>query len=384
MTEPIAVDTGSTIRPPGQGRPAGRSSAKLRVTELDLLRFAAAAAVMLYHFTYRLNPYGGPDDAYRAIGRVTLHGYLGVDLFFMISGFVILWTARGRRPSEFVVSRIARLYPEFWICVILSAIAFASIGVGAITFPMVAANFTMVPALLGQPYVDGIYWTLFVELKFYGLLWMLSLARQMPRIETWVYLWLAVTLYCFLFDAPHVVRSASIYPFSPLFIAGCLFYLIRAEGPTIPRVIGVLACLAMATAHVVDQMPGFVQPPDITAATRFEAQAIIVSCFGLFAVVSMRSRTDVPFAAFIARLGMLTYPLYLVHNIGKHLILMPMASSHRFLALACAVASSIALAALLAASVDRYWRRPFLDWLTRLLVRPLRSEPLRGPRTASG
>jgi peptidoglycan/LPS O-acetylase OafA/YrhL len=339
---------------------------------------------MLYHFTYRLRATGGPADVYPAIGRVTMHGYLGVDLFFMISGFVILWTARDRRPSEFVVSRIARLYPEYWICVILSSIAFASVGVGAITFPMVAANFTMVPAVFGQPYVDGIYWTLFVELKFYGLLWMLSLARQMPRIETWIYLWLAVTVYCFLFDAPHLVRSASIYPFSALFIAGCLFYLIRAEGPTIPRAIGVLACLGMATSHVRDQMPGFVQAPDITAASQLEAQAIVVSCFALFALVSMRRRTDLPFAAFIAWLGMLTYPLYLLHNIPKHLVLVPMAGSHRLLGLACAVALSVGLAALLAVSVNRYWRRPFLDWLTRRLVRTPREELLGAPGAASG
>jgi len=44
-----------------------------------------------------------------------MHGYLGVNLFFMISGFVILWTARDRTPSGFVLSRITRLYPEFWI-----------------------------------------------------------------------------------------------------------------------------------------------------------------------------------------------------------------------------------------------------------------------------
>jgi peptidoglycan/LPS O-acetylase OafA/YrhL len=383
VTEPIAVDTEASI-PDRAGRPAGRSRAKVRVTELDLLRFAAAAAVMLYHFTYRLRLTGGPEDVYPSLGRVTMHGHLGVDLFFMISGFVILWTARDRRPSEFVVSRIARLYPEFWICVILSAVAFASVGVGAITIPMVAANLTMIPAVVGQPYVDGIYWTLFVELKFYGLLWVLSLARQMPRIEIWIYLWLVVTLYCALFDAPHLVQSASIYPFSPLFIAGCLFYLIRAEGPTLPRVIGVLACLAMATTQVVVKMPGFVQPPDITATTRFETQAIMASCFALFALVSLRRRSDVPLASFIAGLGMLTYPLYLVHNTAKHLILVPMAGSHRFLALACAVALSIGLAALLGVSVNRYWRRPFLDWLTRLLVRPLPGEPLRGPRAASG
>jgi peptidoglycan/LPS O-acetylase OafA/YrhL len=131
-------------------------------------------------------------------------------------------------------------------------------------------------------------------------------------------------------------------------------------------------------------MPGFVQAPDITAASQLEAQAIVVSCFALFGLVSMRRRSDLPFAAFIAWLGMLTYPLYLLHNIPKHLVLVPMAGSHRLLGLACAVALAVGLAALLSVSVDRYWRRPFLDWLTRLLVRTPREELLGAQGAASG
>jgi len=85
------------------------------VVELDLLRFLAALAVVLYHFTYHLRDSETAVDLFPSIGRVGMHGYLGVNLFFMISGFVILWTARDRTPSGFVLSRITRLYPEFWI-----------------------------------------------------------------------------------------------------------------------------------------------------------------------------------------------------------------------------------------------------------------------------
>src|SRR5262245_31841929 len=190
--------------------PASRPRARLRVVELDLLRFLAASAVVLYHFTYRLRTSETAVDLFPSIGRVGMHGYLGVNLFFMISGFAILWTSRDRTSSGFVLSRITRLYPEFWIGVLLSAFAFSldpSVFGRLITAPMVLANLTMVPGLLGQDYVDDVYWTLFVELKFYALLWGLSVTGQMKRIEVWLFAWLLVTLACFTLPVPGVLES---------------------------------------------------------------------------------------------------------------------------------------------------------------------------------
>lgn len=139
----------------GRQRPtASSATSKIRVAELDGLRFIAALAVVLYHFTYRLDIPGVATTVFPTLGRAAMHG--GMNLFFVISGFVILVAARDRSASDFVVSRIVRLYPEFWIGVILSAIAFSIAGSRAITFPQAIANLTMVPHLLGFDYVDGV------------------------------------------------------------------------------------------------------------------------------------------------------------------------------------------------------------------------------------
>ena len=92
------------------------STPKDRVFELDVLRFSAALAVVIYHLTYRQI-----DGQYlfASADLITRFGYLGVNLFFMISGFVILWTAVGRTPAKFAISRFSRLYPIFWVSMVI-------------------------------------------------------------------------------------------------------------------------------------------------------------------------------------------------------------------------------------------------------------------------
>ena len=95
---------------------------KDRFYEIDLLRFLAALAVVLYHYTFRGFAEGGYSPVeYPVLGEIFKYGLYGVQLFFIISGFVILMTATKRDAASFVISRITRLYPAFWVCVSLTA-----------------------------------------------------------------------------------------------------------------------------------------------------------------------------------------------------------------------------------------------------------------------
>src|SRR3954467_13086305 len=106
-----------------------------RIPELDLLRFTAAAGVVLFHAT------DWPAHA-TALTHASTFGFMGVPLFFMISGFVILMTAQNRSGIEFVNSRIARLYPSYWICVLLSAASLALLAHWPPSLAVIAANLT--------------------------------------------------------------------------------------------------------------------------------------------------------------------------------------------------------------------------------------------------
>src|SRR3712207_8546071 len=98
-----------------------------RLGMLDVLRFGAAFAVLGFHFVARDSPaWGGAvPDSVAGVGQWALYGRLGVPLFFVISGFVILMSSWGKDVPTFTASRVGRLYPAYWVSVVLSvAISF--------------------------------------------------------------------------------------------------------------------------------------------------------------------------------------------------------------------------------------------------------------------
>ena len=82
-----------------------------RLLELDALRGLAALSVLCFHYTTRYTEFFSPDHP--TLFHVPWFKN-GVQLFFIISGFVILMTLdKTKRPLDFFVSRISRLYPFY-------------------------------------------------------------------------------------------------------------------------------------------------------------------------------------------------------------------------------------------------------------------------------
>jgi peptidoglycan/LPS O-acetylase OafA/YrhL len=100
-----------------------------RVEALDLLRLAAAILIVLYHYTFH-----GPGAyqltwvAWPAVTPVTKYFFLGVPLFFVISGFVIAYSAQNRTVLEFFIARFSRIYPGFVLCMSLTFVSVAAFG----------------------------------------------------------------------------------------------------------------------------------------------------------------------------------------------------------------------------------------------------------------
>jgi peptidoglycan/LPS O-acetylase OafA/YrhL len=329
-----------------------------RSPELDFLRFIAATAVVLYHYAWRPVANGAPaGTGFATLQGISPYGYLGVPLFFLISGFVIAWSAQGRTVGQFAVSRFKRLYPMFWIGLTLTLAVLAVTGRRPqFLHPyVIAANFTMIPARLQAPAVDEVYWTLVIELKFYVWIAILVAARQMRNLEYWLYLWIAGLLLAMAFPGSHLLASITVAPWAIYFVAGAVCYLVRANGLTVGRGLSLAACLAASVWQARGAMD------DFTLGRGAVAPAVVIAITVLWyaAVVGVALRAfRLPRARVWFALGALTYPLYLLHNvIGKEIAesLSPwLGDRAQFLVIVCLV---YALAAVCARWAEPWARR---------------------------
>lgn len=352
-----------------------------RVREIDLLRFIAAIAVVLFHFAFR--GYAADNMTvmpYPWLGPIAQYGYLGVELFFLISGFVILMTASSGSLQQFVVSRISRLYPAFWACCTLTFIGILLIGGQRYhaTWQQYLVNLTMMSGFLDVRSIDGAYWSLFVEIKFYAWVALILLLRQIHRAELFLFLWLAASIALDIYPKDRF-RSALITEYAPYFIAGALCYLIHARGLNAKRFLGVLACWVLAMTHSLDALPGL----SVHYGTHFRpviVGAIVTLCFGALVCVAIR-KTGLLGRRDWAIAGAITYPLYLLHqNLGFMLFNLGYGKLNVHLLFW----GTLALMMGLAWVVSRYVERPFCPRLRTGLLSALALLRLRPQSRVTG
>ena len=159
----------------------------VRIRHVDSLRAVAAGLVIWLHYAQFLATDGLPRTGLSGVlrtlpGRLDV-GLMGVTIFFAVSGFVICRSFSGPREGSarrFLIRRFCRLYPAYWVSLSVGWLAWRVAG-HTWSGPVLAANATMAPGLFGQPLLLGVYWTLAVELLFYGLCLALHLARCLDR-----------------------------------------------------------------------------------------------------------------------------------------------------------------------------------------------------------
>jgi peptidoglycan/LPS O-acetylase OafA/YrhL len=281
------------------------SSPASRIQELDALRGIAAIAVMLFHFTYRFGELYG----YQSTPPVQFtQGSYGVQLFFLISGFVIFMTLnRTQRPLDFVVSRTSRLYPTYWAALISTFTIVSVFGLPGRElgwFPFLA-NFTMMQSFVpGVSSVDGVYWTLAVELCFYCVMFGVYTCNQMQRIEWIGLLWIGLSLVEEITPLRDVfigklLNLFLILNYAYLFVGGICFYKIFTKTATKLTYATLIASVTMV--------------PVFTPVDGLLAVFISYGIFGLFLTGNLRVLN----ARLFVFMGTISYALYLVHqNIG--------------------------------------------------------------------
>jgi exopolysaccharide production protein ExoZ len=292
------------------------------VLGLDIIRFAAAMMVMTYHYDHDVDkiPYSGS-------------GWVGVEVFFVLSGFVISHSADGAAPIAFLRNRIVRLMPGVWICSTVTAL----IDIWADTNIGLRAYMATIVLLPVGPWVDSSYWTLPVEVMFYALV-LLSLyswnrfslplllegmviasgAYWFPRCLLGIYP--HVLGLQFIEHIPDPVVKFAMLTYGCHFALGGLMWLCLRRGITYWRIALIFLCLAAASGQIV-----------VTAShtspqgEKFISLLIWVACVGaiLASVLGNRIAWGLfgNYAKVIRLIGLATYPLYLLHdNIGRMMI----------------------------------------------------------------
>ena len=296
-----------------------------RLNNLQVLRGLAALMVVLVHL--------GDVEA-KLGGAVLLHpwsamGAAGVDLFFALSGFVMILSA-GDRPGglkdarDFAFARVTRIYPVWWLC--LTALAIVWLIKPSMVFssvpgtPTLWKDYLLWPASREPLHASG--WTLIHEMYFYIVLAVLLALGLSPRVRFWTLCgWMAavaaLSLAPFVQAFPETVIAT--HPLTLEFFGGAMAaYALRrfnGKGGAIALALGV-ACFFPGAAFLGLYLPTSGIPQagfaDDWARTLAMVWAGPLLCYGA-AALEVRGRAVR--TGFLTALGDWSYSLYLTHII---------------------------------------------------------------------
>jgi peptidoglycan/LPS O-acetylase OafA/YrhL len=334
-----------------------------RLLGLDGLRGLAAASVLLFHFTTAFSKYGWltGEPAF----TVNLPS-VGIFIFFMISGFVILITLqRHATPLDFAASRFARLYPAYLTCLAITLLCIEHFGppVRSISLSALPANLLMCGQMMGQPLIDGSYWTLQRELMFYILAGCVFYVGGPAMITPAAMIWSLASIvsnvvapegrYTDNVDPIWIARALLNLQYAGFFSTGMMLYKIhRRESGSLDY--AALACALLAAA-LVDGYPGAG-----VLALRLPKTAIYA------AIVYLAARGRIPGLQCrpLLLLGAISYSLYLVHQtIGLYIIYgLRTLRVDPNVAILMATVIVVAIALLIYSYVERPGQRLLMAW----------------------
>jgi len=125
---------------------------------------------MVYHYKskYIQSLGSGHPELAHSIYAVTKFGY-SASTYSSSLAACDLRLGHGRTSFQFAVSRITRIYPTLWVCVTFTALVLVATPgpASGIDLKQWLANLTLMNKTLGIDYIDGVYWTLQIEIEFY-------------------------------------------------------------------------------------------------------------------------------------------------------------------------------------------------------------------------
>jgi len=279
----------------------------MRFNNIQILRVAAATAVVFYHLGCHAPTLIGVDPAVFRSGWIAV---FPVPLFFAVSGFVLAHAARSAPPGRFLLARFLRLYPGYWLAlaamiVLMRLRVYTEYRRWEIYFVR-GSTVTLWPVGTGHVmYVLGVEWSLVYEVFLSVALCAMSLFGTRRGVPVLSGVWLAVigakvVLWPgFAFDPfPHW-STIALSAYNVPFLLGVLAYQLRDRGRrwrwvVLPVVLGAYAAL----------------PPRPITLEGHWCGAGLVGAGAVWLAVQFRQLPD---RNRLVRLGDCTYGLFLFH-----------------------------------------------------------------------
>jgi len=285
--------------------------------ELNWMRGIGAMMIMLYHHTTRYQELVGHLFPWQ------FHlpwGCDAVSLFFVLSGFLTVWTLSERTKAiTFAKKRVLRIYPMYWVAILVTSMAMPlllpekSLGIGKIL-----GNFLIFHKYLGIPSVDGAYWTLAVEMLFYIYVFLVLLLKWQNGLKWLLLLGTGVSaVYLFGFSGTEQTLVAKLLGFAVMDQYGILFFAggflagISKDKKDYVNWCGLAACLLLSVLH---HRAGY-----LWMLLIFTGVILVRVFFGRGRYGACLEKLDryLP----LSYLARISFPLYLTHqNIGRGII----------------------------------------------------------------
>lgn len=327
--------------------------------------------VVFYHYTFN----GIANGKISSISHVPLviafskYGYLGVELFFMISGYVIFYSAKNRSASQFAVARAVRLYPAYWFSVIFTFLFAWHWGgdLMSVSLADMLVNLTMFQSYLDIAHVDGVYWTLVYEVAFYTAVFLILLSGLQKSLHTIFVFWPVLMCTAVMLDLQDLPFLGGYFYY---FAAGALFAMFK-ERPCWR----VGLSLLLAFALCVSFSSGKAESLSAYKGVAYSANTIaaIITAFFIFFIAQTLKQIQNLRLPMSRTLGALTYPTYLIHAHFGYMFLSRFATEQNK-ALVYAITVTVVLAVAYAMHVfievrmHWIWKKAFSESIGRLIT----------------
>ncbi len=271
-----------------------------RLENVDLLRGVAIIFVVLFHYTshYPTEYLLRTDGWSLALAK---YGWSGVDIFFIVSGYCIgLTIIKTSNFFEFAIRRFARIYPAYFFCGITTLIFYTFFDLPGREVDwftgfmnLIFANF--IPGI-NYTYIDGIYWALIVELKFYiffGVLYFIFKDLN-KAIIAWA-IFAAILNIIILIDKNLFFFFSSISPHANLFLIGLMIYNFKEKNFNSFSLITLLIFF------------------NIFINERYSGLEIYFLTIILITTILLKTEIDFKFNL-LSKIGLVSFSWYLLHN----------------------------------------------------------------------